>query len=112
MFRKKRGALERSLRTVGADLSKPLAKAILEMMIDNELSDYSLTLEVGKMDDDFTYNFDTEDLGEWVCSVLLETDGDCSIFVKGVNKSGNAPPWENIKIHSKHDLFGRPLDNV
>jgi len=109
MFRKKRCALERSLRTVGVDLSKPLAKAILEMMVDNELSDCSLTLEAGEIDDDFTYDFDTEDLEEWVCSIILETDGDCLISVRGVNKSGNPPEWDNVEISSNHDLFGKPL---
>lgn len=113
MFRKRvKTRLRASLEDAGVDLSISLGSTILDMMIDNELSDYSLVLDMPKANNGFIYNFDTEDWEEWVGCVELGINGDCFISVRGVNRSGNPPEWDNAEINSEYDLFGKPLEDV
>ncbi len=108
MFRKKRSALERSLIGAGVDLSMPLGKTILEMMIDNELSNYLLIVKTDKDWSGFEYDFHAGAFEDWVGNVMQDFDGECMVYIKGINSEWS----EEIIIYSEHTLFGRPLDNV
>ena len=113
VFRKRvKTKLETSLENAGVDLSTSLGSTLMEALISHGLSDYSLVL-----DDEFKfwdgsrslYRFDTEDLEEWVGDVELKNDGKVRVSTRGIDKNGNALPWEHIEIYSNHDLFGKPL---
>ena len=113
MFRKRvKTKLEISLENAGVDLSMPLGSTLMEALIAHGLSDYSLVLDDGSKSWDGSrslYYFDTEDLEEWVGDVELKNNGKGRVSTRGIDKNGNALPWEHIEIYSNHDLFGKPL---
>jgi len=114
MFRKKVSVLERSLRSVGVDFSKPLGKFMLELMIDKGFSNYSLTIKTYEDSTGFVeYDFCVDAFRALAGVVTQTANGECFVWARSVSAAKYGLRWDDmIAIHSKYDLFGRPLGNV
>ena len=113
MFRKKRSVLEKSFKDIGVDASKPLGKFMLELMIDKGFSNYSLTIKTYENSAGFQYDFCVDAFRALAGDVMQTASGECFVWARSVNAAKDGLRWDDvIAIHSKYDLFGRPLDNV
>ncbi len=116
MFRKKGAKLEKSLIDAGVDTGGNLGRTLLAKMVEHGMGNENIEIEVnqvyefeiyrkGYVKDEYANNFlayisrhNKSNLWD-VAVVIIPNDGSFPYSIKEV-------------VHSKYDLFGKPLNDV